>query len=399
MPRVGGVYSLPPGYFATDGTTIVVSQHNPPLEDIAQALTDSLPRDGSAPMTGSLNMGTKKITNLAAATNPADAVRFDQISDPAAIALATLQTYGWAIVGNAPTLANIDATTTASGQYRFIAGASGTFPTGVVAADTGQITMIRETTNEGSMTMEVGAGRRFWRALVAGVWGAWQEILMIPASASTGILVRNAAGTATVRQITSSDSSVAITNPAGVAGDINLTTVSPIKAYANFSGVPVSGTYSRTGTLVTVTLAAHGMTTGHFAYLDFTSGTATDGYYQITSTGANTFTVVDAASGATSGNVTRNIWTRKSFNIASIVRQTTARYQATFATAFADADYIFIGHAGEVSNRITEAVSINALGTLPTTTTVTFYAGDTGANGVPSSTGVDNAYVHFVVFA
>ena len=79
MPRSGGVYTLPPGYFATDGTTIEVSQHNPPFEDVAQALTDSLPRDGSAPMTGNLAMGSNKITGLAAATNPADAVRFDQL--------------------------------------------------------------------------------------------------------------------------------------------------------------------------------------------------------------------------------------------------------------------------------------------------------------------------------
>lgn len=79
MPRSGGVYTLPPGYFATDGTTIDVSQHNPPFEDVAQALTDSLPRDGSAPMTGNLAMGSNKITGLAAGTNPADAVRFDQL--------------------------------------------------------------------------------------------------------------------------------------------------------------------------------------------------------------------------------------------------------------------------------------------------------------------------------
>lgn len=79
MPRSGGIYTLPPGYFAVDGTTIEVSQHNPPFEDVAQALTDSLPRDGSAPMTGNLAMGSNKITGLAAATNPADAVRFDQL--------------------------------------------------------------------------------------------------------------------------------------------------------------------------------------------------------------------------------------------------------------------------------------------------------------------------------
>lgn len=79
MPRSGGIFTLVPGYFAVDGTTIEVSQHNPPLEDIAQALTDSLPRDGSAPMTGNLAMGSNKITGLAAGTNAGDAVRFDQL--------------------------------------------------------------------------------------------------------------------------------------------------------------------------------------------------------------------------------------------------------------------------------------------------------------------------------
>lgn len=80
MPRVGGIYNLPPGYVAVSGETIQPSQHNPPLEDIAQALTDSLPRNGAAPMTGNLPMGGNKITGLGAATNPADAPRFDQVA-------------------------------------------------------------------------------------------------------------------------------------------------------------------------------------------------------------------------------------------------------------------------------------------------------------------------------
>lgn len=79
MPRVGPVYSLPVGYLAVTGETIQPSQHNPPLEDIAQAMTDSLPRNGSGPMTGNLAMGSNKITGLAAATASGDAVRFDQV--------------------------------------------------------------------------------------------------------------------------------------------------------------------------------------------------------------------------------------------------------------------------------------------------------------------------------
>jgi microcystin-dependent protein len=49
-----GNYSLPSNYKATPGETILASQHNPPLEDLASAMTGSLPRDGSAPMGGPL---------------------------------------------------------------------------------------------------------------------------------------------------------------------------------------------------------------------------------------------------------------------------------------------------------------------------------------------------------
>lgn len=80
MPRTSGVYTLPPQYKATSGQTIRTEQHNPPLEDIAQALTDSVPRDGSAPMNASLPMGGNKITGLAAGTADSDGVRRDQVT-------------------------------------------------------------------------------------------------------------------------------------------------------------------------------------------------------------------------------------------------------------------------------------------------------------------------------
>jgi microcystin-dependent protein len=60
-----GNYSLPSGYKATPGETILASQHNPPLEDLASAMTGSLPRDGSAPMGGPLK------TTVGAASSPA----------------------------------------------------------------------------------------------------------------------------------------------------------------------------------------------------------------------------------------------------------------------------------------------------------------------------------------
>jgi microcystin-dependent protein len=51
-----GVYSLPSGYLAITGETIQASQHNPPLEDLATAMTARMTRSGAAPMTGPLKV-------------------------------------------------------------------------------------------------------------------------------------------------------------------------------------------------------------------------------------------------------------------------------------------------------------------------------------------------------
>lgn len=57
---------------------------------------------------------------------------------------------------------------------------------------------------------------------------------------------------------------------------------------------PVAGTYGQSGTTVTITDTAHGLSTGDVVGVCFdagTGGTATSGNYSITVTGANTFTV------------------------------------------------------------------------------------------------------------
>jgi hypothetical protein len=63
---------------------------------------------------------------------------------------------------------------------------------------------------------------------------------------------------------------------------------------------PVSATYERAATLITVTKTAHGLVTGDVIGLAFAtaSGTSgTNGNYVITRLGANTFTVTDINSG------------------------------------------------------------------------------------------------------
>jgi hypothetical protein len=69
----------------------------------------------------------------------------------------------------------------------------------------------------------------------------------------------------------------------------------------------------------------------------------------------------------------------------------------SFATAMPDANYVFIGHAGEVTNRITESASL-LQNVPPTTTEFNFYTGYGGADGVPSTTPIDNGQVSFVVY-
>ena len=65
----------------------------------------------------------------------------------------------------------------------------------------------------------------------------------------------------------------------------------------------VTGTYTSTGTAVSITTnAAHFLSTGQRIYIDF-SGTGFDGTYIVTVTGATTFTVEFPFSRTTSGTV------------------------------------------------------------------------------------------------
>lgn len=115
------------------------------------------------------------------------------------------------------------------------------------------------------------------------------------------------------------------------------------KAWVNFHGNSTSGTYSQSGTTVTVSMTAHGMSTGMKAGIDITSGTAVDGDYIVSVTDANTFTYTAGSSLTTSGNVTRNYYIRSQFNVDRIEDLGVGRYKIHFATPMGDANYAFIG--------------------------------------------------------
>jgi len=95
---------------------------------------------------------------------------------------------------------------------------------------------------------------------------------------------------------------------------------------------PVAGTYGRSGTTVTVTKNAHGLSTGAFVGISFEPDAgvfATPGNYKITVTNANTFTLTDINSGTISNNPVCRY-------ISSVVDGNSARWMATYHTSASD---------------------------------------------------------------
>ena len=123
------------------------------------------------------------------------------------------------------------------------------------------------------------------------------------------------------------------------------------RAWVNWNGTAntnLSGTYSQSGTTVTVTATAHGLIAGNSIYSDITTGTAVDGVYTVaTVTDANTFTYTAGTSLTTSGNITLIRSTiRASGNVSSVADNATGDYTVNFAIAMPDANYAAVAMAG-----------------------------------------------------
>jgi hypothetical protein len=81
MSRNGsGVYSLPAGNPVVTNTTISSTWANTTLADIATALSGSLASDGQTPATGTLDMNSNKVSNLANGTLATDAINLGQLT-------------------------------------------------------------------------------------------------------------------------------------------------------------------------------------------------------------------------------------------------------------------------------------------------------------------------------
>lgn len=97
-----GNYTLPTSYFVQNGDTVLPIQHNPPFEDVAQALSSVLPRSGVAPMNGDLKMGSKKVTGMADGAAATDAVTKGQLDAVSDTANKKLDKAGGILTGDVP---------------------------------------------------------------------------------------------------------------------------------------------------------------------------------------------------------------------------------------------------------------------------------------------------------
>jgi hypothetical protein len=103
----------------------------------------------------------------------------------------------------------------------------------------------------------------------------------------------SASGTATTESVRLKN----VTVTSGTVSARNMAVADP--------AVSKSGTWSRTGTTVTVTINGNGLVNGQRVFLDVAAGTTMrDGVYEVSNVTANTFTVTSVTSGSATGTVT-----------------------------------------------------------------------------------------------
>ena len=103
----------------------------------------------------------------------------------------------------------------------------------------------------------------------------------------------SASGTATTESVRLKN----VTVTSGTVSARNMAVADP--------AVSKSGTWSRTGTTVTVTINSNGLVNGQRVFLDVAAGTTMrDGVYEVSNVTTNTFTVTSVTSGSATGTVT-----------------------------------------------------------------------------------------------
>lgn len=180
------------------------------------------------------------------------------IEGAAASAASGFTPFGLGVTGTNALIANLDATGTASGSYRFDNTTTGTYPTGIAAVDTGTVQIWRENAGDAIMFLQSGAAdRQFTRRLASSAWGAWREVITVNQPLARGDIIRRGAtalerlALGTSGQVLTSDGTDVVYGGVLSTGTVNTTTggtavaftipASAKKITMSLSGVSLSG--------------------------------------------------------------------------------------------------------------------------------------------------------------
>lgn len=152
-----GVYTLPGAQLA-NGEIVSATENNQFRNDVASALNVAWTRDGQAPATANIPMGSHKFTGLAAGSGAGDSVRFEQlVSSSNPVNLAT-QVTGTLPVANGGTGATtLTGLIKGDGTNAFAAATAGTDYAKPNTASTWSASQrgTQTTDNDGSFDMNV----------------------------------------------------------------------------------------------------------------------------------------------------------------------------------------------------------------------------------------------------
>lgn len=213
------------------------------------------------------------------------------------------------------------------------------------------------------------------------IWSPWKSFSIPTATSSEAV-----AGTDNTKMIT----------PLQLRNGLNAGGTAPIyacRAWCNFYGTPLAGTYSQSSITVTVTMTDHKLSVGDKVNLSITSGTGVSGTYVVaTVPNANTYTYTASTSLTTSGNVTRNIYIKASGNVSSITDNGVGSYGVNFIEPMIDADYVITGIASIGSAGPAGVISQGA-STVSTASTAKFQVGNTTSGTVYDATNATIAII------
>jgi len=214
-------------------------------------------------------------------------------------------------------------------------------------------------------------------------------------AASSNQIIVKSGGITSTQLAANSVTTTAITDANVTTAKLDATVQANIaKAWVNFNAQTTpnaTGTYTQSGTTVTVSITGHGMVAGTKFYVTISSGTAVTGFYTVATATSNSFTYTAGTSLTTSGNIAINLFIYNSYNVSSMTYLSTGRFQITFTNAFANTNYAFLGSGIRNVGTVAYVVLVEDSTLNPSRSTTTFNlqalynAGSSGFSAVSPS--------------